>query len=87
MRRSGSSEPTPGPASLRMSAGPVTGWAAIGVPPGVPVPSFSRNGTSASSLVGVSFARSGVYTFRVTIVNPFGQVATSDVAVAVGARA
>ncbi len=60
-------------------------WSVIGVPKGAPRPTIRPNGSNAAGQVTVSYARTGTYTFRVAIANPFAQVVTADVTVVVGA--
>ena len=61
-------------------------WSTVAEPAKAVSPKFSRNGTNASKLTAVTFATPGTYTFRVTVLNPFYQPATSDVTVVVGPR-
>ena len=61
-------------------------WYPISIPRGASAPKFSSNGSNRSKLVSVSFTTPGTYSFRVAALNPFSQVASSDVTVVVGPR-
>ncbi len=56
-------------------------WAVMGTPP-APV-TFNANGTNAAQSVTATFAAAGSYTFQVTVSDPSGYIATSQVTVMV----
>ena len=58
-------------------------WAATTIPGGATAPTFSVNGTNASSSTTATFSKAGAYTFTVTITDTSSKSVTSSVNVTV----
>jgi predicted outer membrane repeat protein len=58
-------------------------WSVLSEPPGASNPTFSANGTNAAQNTVAAFHQAGSYTFAVTVMDPGGATATSDVSVTV----
>jgi hypothetical protein len=59
-------------------------WTVLSEPVGAAAPTFSANGTNAAQNSTITFNAAGTYTFEVTLTDPAGLTATSDVTVFVG---